>query len=682
MATLAIFEIPKTRRPARSFSLPLAVGVLSLHALVLFLFSHPVSSFVPTVPQTQQQLSRISLSMVSSIDESTTKTETQNQQQEQDLHVVVVGGGVGGMAVAARIASQQQQSSKKTRVTLLEKNSQIGGRCGSFWVDPSGGANEKNKNLYRFEQGPSLLLLKSVYEDVFRETTGKEAIDYGLDIVQCSPAYQIVFDDGDCISVGFPKCVGDEAALSEEEIQSRAQMDAYEPNGAQKWDDYMATTAAYLDAGLPNFIEEKIDLLSLPNFLYRSLKDSAKAWPLKSHSEVLDELFESTKLKALASFQDLYVGLEPYKNEGKLAGGVLSSTAPAVFGLLAAIELHPNNKNAGVFAPIGGFQSVTNAFEKLLDELGVEIQCDTTVSKVTNDGVWVRPNDANEASFLASDLTIVNADLPYAKNSLLSKDKSEQVQDGETAKSFPPSTDKFDWDDKFSFSSGVISFYWSLNKPLDALNTHNVFLSTKSRSEAEASWKVLREKPTLFDNSEKEEDSPFNFYVHRASETDPTAAPQGGDTIMVLVPCRTLLRDEECAKLPRDEAMKKYQEQFTPEEISRVKRAVLKRFAAVESLKNLEAHILHEEYRTPATWAERYNLAAGTPFALVSTNLFYHNARCSSKLDSHCNFILKNSRVTVLPNSALPAQVQNLLGFRMLCIAAPAHVQEMESLWC
>ena len=193
----------------------------------------------------------------------------------------------------------------------------------------------------------------------------------------------------------------------------------------------------------------------------------------------------------MASFQDLYVGLEPYKNEGKLAGGVLSSTAPAVFGLLAAIELHPNNKNAGVFAPIGGFQSVTNAFEKLLDELGVEIQCDTTVSKVTNDGVWVRPNDANEASFLASDLTIVNADLPYAKNSLLSKDKSEQVQDGETAKSFPPSTDKFDWDDKFSFSSGVISFYWSLNKPLDALNTHNVFLSTKSRSEAEASWKVL-----------------------------------------------------------------------------------------------------------------------------------------------------------------------------------------------
>lgn len=52
-------------------------------------------------------------------------------------------------------------------------------------------------------------------------------------------------------------------------------------------------------------------------------------------------------MRALASFQDLYVGLEPYKNNDQLFGGVTQSTAPAVFGLLAAIELHPENKKAG-----------------------------------------------------------------------------------------------------------------------------------------------------------------------------------------------------------------------------------------------------------------------------------------------------------------------------------------------
>ena len=52
-------------------------------------------------------------------------------------------------------------------------------------------------------------------------------------------------------------------------------------------------------------------------------------------------------MKALASFQNLYVGLEPYRNNDKIGGGVLEKTAPAVFGLLAALELHPTNDMAG-----------------------------------------------------------------------------------------------------------------------------------------------------------------------------------------------------------------------------------------------------------------------------------------------------------------------------------------------
>ena len=124
-------------------------------------------------------------------------------------------------------------------------------------------------------------------------------------------------------------------------------MDTYEVDGSKKWDDYMTITSAYLNAGLPNFIEERLDLTTLPEFLIQSLKNFGRAWPLKPHSDVLDEIFDSNKLKALASFQDLYVGLEPYRNEKLIGGGVLKSTAPAVFGLLAAIELHPTNDKAG-----------------------------------------------------------------------------------------------------------------------------------------------------------------------------------------------------------------------------------------------------------------------------------------------------------------------------------------------
>lgn len=248
--------------------------------------------------------------------------------------VVVVGGGVGGLAVAARISSS---SITNSQVMIVEKNSHVGGRCGSFHV-------ETRRGIFRHERGPSLLLLQQYYQDLFQECSGKSAKEYGLEMKQCIPAYQVVFEDGDTIELGFP--VADTECQEAEQV-SRAKMDSYEQNGAKKWDEYMQSNAAFLDCGLPNFIEERLDLPSFPAFLVEALRNGAKAWPLKPHSDVLDATFDSQKMRAMASFQNLYVGLEPFRNEKYLAGGVLRKTAPAVFGLLAAIELHPSNKNAG-----------------------------------------------------------------------------------------------------------------------------------------------------------------------------------------------------------------------------------------------------------------------------------------------------------------------------------------------
>jgi phytoene dehydrogenase-like protein len=259
-----------------------------------------------------------------------------NPPTKQAQRIAIIGGGVGGLAIASRIASECPDAD----ITIYEKNSQVGGRCGSFTVDvPQYGT-------FRHEVGPSLLLLPQVYRDVFSECKkGASAEDLGLSMAQCIPAYQVVFEDGDRIELGFPR--QSDQPMSEAEIQSRRKMSEFETEGDIKWDEYMRACEAFLNCGLPNFIEERFDLPSFPAFLRESLREGAKAWPLKPHSAVLDTTFVSNKMKALASFQDLYVGLEPYENKDKLGGGVLQTTAPAVFGLLAAIELHPENKKAG-----------------------------------------------------------------------------------------------------------------------------------------------------------------------------------------------------------------------------------------------------------------------------------------------------------------------------------------------
>ena len=414
--------------------------------------------------------------------------------------VIIVGGGVGGLAIASRIAS----SLPNAEVTILEKNEEVGGRTGSFDVNVNG------CGVFRHERGPSLLLLPQIYQDLFKETGMGTPEDYGLEMLPCTPAYQVVFDDGDRINVGFSA----KSPLSTKQVHvSRTKMDSFEANGAAKWDEYMKICEAYLDCGLPNFIEERFDLGSFPAFLQAALGGFGKAWPLKPHSSVLDVLFSSPKMKALASFQDLYVGLEPYANTERFAGGVLSTTAPAVFGLLAAIELHPTNKKCGVFAPVGGFRAVTQAMKSLSEDLKVEIKNQTTVTKVTSEGVYTSSTDAGpgQSDFVPADFVVVNADLPYAKNTIILDSANEHEP-------------KYDWDDDYRFSCGVIAFHWSVDVALGDLNTHNVFLSAKSEQDCKGSWRVLRGENSTGPFSSS--GVPFNFYVHRASDTDPTAAPE------------------------------------------------------------------------------------------------------------------------------------------------------------
>jgi phytoene dehydrogenase-like protein len=186
-----------------------------------------------------------------------------------DYTVAVVGGGVGGLATAARIkAEADAKVSNSVKVVLIEKNSSkmAGGRCGSFYV-------QNDKGMFRHERGPSLLLLKDVYLELFSDC-GKSAEDFGLKMVQCKPAYQVVFEDGESIMLGFPE--NEDKKLWAMEKMSRDRMDAFEVNGASKWDEYMQNTQAFLDCGLPNFIEERLDLQSFPSFIKESLKDGLK----------------------------------------------------------------------------------------------------------------------------------------------------------------------------------------------------------------------------------------------------------------------------------------------------------------------------------------------------------------------------------------------------------------------
>ena len=266
-----------------------------------------------------------------------------------------------------------------------------------------------------------------------------------------------------------------------------------------------------------------------------------------------------------------------------------------------------------VFAAEGGFEAISQSFVKLAESVGVSFQTGKTATQIAKNGVHVRNSNTKnddkiaDDSFVPADLIIVNADLPYASMSLIADSDDESTNDRKES--------RYDWDPSYLYSSGVLAFHWSIDKELVDLKTHNVYLAAASgRSQAEESWRLLRKGSQNTKNPTGVE--PFNFYVHCPTKTDPSAAPEGCDSIMVLVPCPTLQRKKEFAKLPRDEAIAKYKEQFNEKVVTEMRQAVLDRFSVFDSLKDLKDHILDEVVDTPGTYADSYNVAAGTPFAL------------------------------------------------------------------
>lgn len=88
--------------------------------------------------------------------------------------VLIVGAGVAGTALAARLSQV-----KGLQVTVVEKNGFTGGRCSLLHAHSEDGH-------YRFDRGPSLLLLPKLFQETFEDckTTLEQE---GIQLVQCDP---------------------------------------------------------------------------------------------------------------------------------------------------------------------------------------------------------------------------------------------------------------------------------------------------------------------------------------------------------------------------------------------------------------------------------------------------------------------------------------------------------------
>jgi len=171
-------------------------------------------------------------------------------------------------------------------------------------------------------------------------------------------------------------------------------------------------------------------------------------------------------------------------------------------------------------------------------------------------------------------VVVANADLPYVYRKLL-PDKAPANRIG-----------------RKKLTCSAIMFYWGVDRVYSQLETHNLFVARNYRASLDRVFK---------DKSLPEEP---NFYVHAPTRTDPTAAPPGKDTLMVLVPVGRLSDKEE-----QDWSLLR----------SQARSAVLDRLAEL-GMTDLESQINFEVSYSPRTYQSMYNLEKGAAFGSINHN--------------------------------------------------------------
>jgi len=218
--------------------------------------------------------------------------------------------------------------------------------------------------------------------------------------------------------------------------------------------------------------------------------------------------------------------------------------------------------------------------EKVAKEYGTKFVYNTSVKQIIIDQSTKRATGVElaDGTKIQADAVVSNADLVWTYNNLL-----------------PPSSYAKTLQTKKQTCSSI-SFYWGLKEQVPELGVHNIFLAEQYRES--------------FDEIFKEGKVPSepSFYVNCPSRIDSAAAPNGGDTLVVLVPCGPIAGIDNPPKGYENKENFKLIKERTRRQILDIIKARIG--------KDLAPLIREEFVKDPWDWKEQFGLWNGSILGL------------------------------------------------------------------
>lgn len=372
--------------------------------------------------------------------------------------IAIVGAGPGGLTTAMVLARRGFD------VEVFEKAPIVGGRNGELIL---GG--------FRFDIGPTFLMMKFVLDKVFEEA-GEKSEDY-LDFKRLDPMYRLIFPD-------FSMDITGDRERMKQEI---ARCFPGEEAGLDKFFDRESDRFRHIYACL-----EK-DYSSIADFFKPTFLRAVRYIPFgRSLYEYLGNYFRPERLRLSFTFQAKYLGMSPWE-------------CPGFFIILSYIE-----HEFGIFHVQGGLSEISTAMAKVAEKHGAVIHLNTPVKELVIERGSVKGVLLEDGRKVLADETVVNADFAHAMQTLVAPN---------VLKKYSPAKLK-----KKKYSCSTFMLYLGMNKTFPDLPHHNIVFARDYHQNTE----------DIFRGMKLSED--ISFYIRNSSITDDQVAPAGKSGIYILVP--------------------------------------------------------------------------------------------------------------------------------------------------
>ncbi len=388
--------------------------------------------------------------------------------------VVIIGGGIAGLAAALRLAGSY-------RVTLIEKNLLLGGKLGRW---QAAHPRRPTEPPFRFDTGPSMLTMPYVLLDLFA-AAGQDVREH-LRILKLDPIARYCWPDGTRLDLRS----GDEELPRE--------LRCFSPHDRQGVARLLERGRHTWTLAEPLVTHAPAQLFDGPAGWLRWLSMPFRIGVLSDFARMIDRHVSSPKLRDLLYQYPLRVGAAPLH-------------APA-----ALIAIFWLDHYFGSWHIEGGMYTLIERLERVARQIGVEIHTSVAVEQVVvepsapNSGGGRRPAAVgvklSTGEQVAADAVVSSIGLACTRKSLLPQAHRRRGDEGTIDRS----------------GSGGVLLMLGVEGDYPELAHQTKFMPEDYRAE-------LHE---VFETATVPHDP--CIHVCSATRSDPTLAPSGCQTLLVL----------------------------------------------------------------------------------------------------------------------------------------------------